>query len=188
MLKRIMLVVCVVLGLGFTLFANPYEDIKYDKVVLTNVEVVDGDTIKGYDLDKKLVHVRFAYIDTMESSRNLRAKTIAAGCSLDIADLVKSGKKAKRYLTKRVADSKNTVVVFITDKPDKYGRLIGVVYGDNFNISLNEELVSTGNALPYTKYIKEKNTIDLFEDLFKDGTKSEFLLDYEECLKSFMDK
>lgn len=178
-LKSLFIVCLLVSGL----FASPYETIKYEKIVLKDVKVVDGDTIKGIDINtNKLTRVRLSYIDTMESTRNLRAKAIARDCEIDINKIVANGKQAKLAMAVMLKRNGNAVVVYKTDKPDKDKREIGLVYGDNFNISFNEELVTNGYALPFPKYTKEQNTAELFIGLYNKSTKNDLFKDNEECL------
>lgn len=185
MFKSLVLFVILVSGL----FASPYEEIKYEKIVLKDVQVVDGDTIKGKDmLTDKLVRVRLAYVDTMESVKNLRAKKIATKCEIDINKLVSYGKQAKLAMSVMLQKSNNNVVVYKTDKPDKDGREIGLVYGIDFNISFNEELVTNGYAMPFSKYIKEQRTTDLFMELYTKSIKNDLFKENEECLFQVLGK
>ena len=83
--------------------------------------VVDGDTIKVIDSNNKVLTVRLAYIDTMESMNNARAKNLATICRLDKSLILELGKEAKLYLQTLLP--KGTLVnLKIVGKPDRGGR------------------------------------------------------------------
>lgn len=96
------------------------------------VKIQDGDTITILDQDKKQYRIRFAQIDAPESNQPW-------------------GSRSKSYLTSRVAGE--TVTVVISGK-DHYKRVLGAVFLSGINI--NAELVETGNAWAYTKYVTDK--------------------------------
>lgn len=96
------------------------------------VKIQDGDTITIIDQSKKQYRIRFAQIDAPESKQPW-------------------GSRSKSYLTSRVAGE--TVTVVISGK-DHYKRVLGTVFLSGINI--NAELVETGNAWAYTKYVTDK--------------------------------
>lgn len=113
------------------------------------IKVVDGDTVDadidlGFDifLSKR---VRLAGIDTPESrTRDLEEK--------------KLGLDAKEWLKKHLKDARD--IVIRTEKPDsteKYGRIIGHIFIDAEEESLNNQMITEGYALPYGGGTKDKD-------------------------------
>jgi micrococcal nuclease len=101
------------------------------------VKVIDGDTI---DVD---IDLGFG---TWLHSKRLRLY------GLDTPEKnTPEGVKAKQFTTdwvnKYMKDGVLTVKT-LSDKPDKYGRILAQVYGTSA-FSLNEELLSSGNAKAY---------------------------------------
>ena len=102
------------------------------------VRVIDGDTI---DVD---IDLGFG---TWLHSRRLRL------FGLDTPEKnTPEGVKAKQFTVDWVSKSINKdgmlVVRTLSDKPDKYGRILASVYGAT-SVSLNDELLSSGNAKAY---------------------------------------
>ena len=100
--------------------------------------VVDSDTVDviidlGFDLKKK-ERVRLAGIDTPESrTRNLEEKAM--------------GLEAKDHLTDMLKGADKLIVK--TEKDGKYGRMLGWIYADDNELSLNEQMVVDGYAWGY---------------------------------------
>ena len=104
-------------------------------------KVVDGDTIDanidlGFDISLTK-RIRFAGIDTPESrTRDLEEK--------------KLGLETKEWLKKTLEDAKDILIK--TEKPDsteKYGRIIGHLFINGQETSLNNQMIDEGYALPY---------------------------------------
>lgn len=96
------------------------------------VKIQDGDTITILDKNNTQHPIRFAQIDAPERNQPW-------------------GSKSKDYLTGRVAGK--TVTVVISGK-DHYKRVLGTVFLSGINI--NAEMVETGNAWAYTRYVTDK--------------------------------
>lgn len=112
-------------------------------------KVVDGDTIDvSIDLGFNVSYfqrVRLAGIDTPES-RTTDAREKALGL------------ESKEQLKKLLKDAKT--VVIRTEKPDsseKYGRILGWLYVDGAESSVNETLIATGYAWGYLGDTKVKD-------------------------------
>lgn len=120
--------------------------------------ITDGDTIvvlKKEDLDIKEneIKVRLAFIDTMESIRNNRAKKIANVCDLDLNTIIIIGKESKNTLSNIIKNKEVNIIFHGLDDLNK--RYIGEIYLDNDNTSINEKMLEIGQALPYYKYIRQ---------------------------------
>ena len=105
------------------------------------LKVVDGDTIDAdidlgfsISLEKR---IRFAGIDTPESrTTNLKEKSL--------------GLESKEWLKKALEGAKDIIIK--TEKPDsteKYGRIIGHLFINGQETSLNNQMIAEGYALPY---------------------------------------
>ena len=124
--------------------------------------VVDGDTIDadidlGFDISLTK-RIRLAGIDTPES----RTKDL---------DEKKLGLDAKNWLKHQLEDAFD--VVIRTEKPDsteKYGRIIGHLFINGQDESLNNQMITEGYALPYDGGTKDKNWEPLREIRRRNGT------------------
>ena len=105
------------------------------------LKVVDGDTIDasidlGFDISLEK-RIRFAGIDTPESrTTNLKEKSM--------------GLESKEWL-KKVLDGAKDILIK-TEKPDsteKYGRIIGHLFINGQDTSLNNQMIAEGYALAY---------------------------------------
>lgn len=110
----------------------------YEYKIKEIIKVVDGDTIDILiDLGFNVIYkerIRLANIDTPEvNSRNDQEKLL--------------GNDAKEYLS--VWLKNQNILKIKTTKDDKYGRILGEIYGDN-NICVNELLVEHGYAWVYS--------------------------------------
>jgi micrococcal nuclease len=112
-------------------------------------KVVDGDTIDvvidlGFDIGFT-TRVRLAGIDTPESrTRDLAEKAL--------------GLESKKYLADRLKDAKNIVIK--TEKinsTEKFGRVLGWLYVNNEESSLNVEMINKGYAWAYLGDTKVKD-------------------------------
>lgn len=123
-------------------------------------KVVDGDTIDvdidlGFDISFSS-RVRLAGIDTPESRTTDKIEK-----SL--------GLEAKEYLKKAI-DASKTVVIKTEkmDSSEKYGRILGWVFLDGSEISINQKMINDGYAWAYLGDTKVKD----FEALAKARSKS----------------
>jgi micrococcal nuclease len=112
-------------------------------------KVVDGDTIDvvidlGFDISFT-TRVRLAGIDTPESrTRDLAEKAL--------------GLESKKYLADRLKDAKNIVIK--TEKinsTEKFGRVLGWLYVNGEESSLNLEMIDKGYAWAYLGDAKVKD-------------------------------
>ena len=124
--------------------------------------VVDGDTIDadidlGFDISLTK-RIRLAGIDTPESrTKDLKEKEL--------------GIDAKEWLKHHLKDSFD--IVIRTEKPDsteKYGRIIGHLFINGQDESLNNQMITEGYALPYDGGTKDKNWEPLREIRRRNGT------------------
>ena len=104
-------------------------------------KVVDGDTIDanidlGFDISLTK-RIRLAGIDSPESrTTNLKEKAL--------------GLESKEWLKKTLEDAKDILIK--TEKPDsteKYGRIIGHLFVNDQETSLNNQMIAEGYALEY---------------------------------------
>lgn len=100
--------------------------------------VVDGDTLDlsidlGFDIQFSL-RVRLYGVDTPEKT----GKTKVAG-------------QAATAFTKAAVLNKDVTIETIADKTEKFGRFLAKVYYDKSGVEacLNDDLISSGNALAY---------------------------------------
>jgi micrococcal nuclease len=123
-------------------------------------KVVDGDTIDvdidlGFDISFSS-RVRLAGIDTPESRT---------------ADKMEKalGIEAKAFLKHEIEAAKSVVIkTEKMDSSEKYGRILGWVYLDGSDISLNQKMIDVGHAWGYLGETKVKD----FEALAKARKKS----------------
>ena len=110
-------------------------------------KVVDGDTIDadidlGFDISLTK-RIRFAGIDTPESrTTNLKEKAM--------------GLESKEWLKKALEGAKDIIIK--TEKPDsteKYGRIIGHLFINGQETSLNNQMIDEGYALEYSGGTKD---------------------------------
>jgi micrococcal nuclease len=115
--------------------------------------IVDGDTIDvdidlGFNISFSQ-RVRLAGIDTPESrTKDLAEKAL--------------GLESKKKLGELIANAKTIVIK--TEKPnstEKYGRILGWLYLDGAETSVNEALIASGYAWSYMGETKVKD----FEEL-----------------------
>ena len=105
------------------------------------LKVVDGDTIDasidlGFDISLEK-RIRLAGIDAPESrTTNLKEKAL--------------GLESKEWLKKALEGAKDILIK--TEKPDsteKYGRIIGHLFINDQETSLNNQMIDEGYALAY---------------------------------------
>ena len=124
--------------------------------------VVDGDTIDadidlGFDISLTK-RIRLAGIDTPESrTKDLAEKAL--------------GLDAKNWLKHRLEDAEDIIIrTQLPDSTEKYGRIIGQLYINGEDASLNNQMITEGYALPYDGGTKDKDWEPLKEIRRKNGT------------------
>ena len=127
--------------------------------------VVDGDTIDadidlGFDISLTK-RIRLAGIDTPESrTRDLAEKAL--------------GLDAKNWLKHRLEDAEDIIIrTQLPDSTEKYGRIIGQLYINGEDASLNNQMITEGYALPYDGGTKDKDWEPLKEIRRRNGTLNE---------------
>ena len=113
------------------------------------LKVVDGDTIDadvdlGFDISLTK-RVRLAGIDTPESrTTDLKEKAL--------------GLEVKEWLKKRLEGAKDILIkTQLPDSTEKYGRILGKLYINNEETSLNEQMIAEGYAWSYMGDTKVKD-------------------------------
>jgi|TARA_R110002126_G_scaffold175590_1_gene324212 micrococcal nuclease len=113
------------------------------------LKVVDGDTIDadidlGFDISLTK-RVRLAGIDTPESrTTDLKEKAL--------------GLEVKEWLKKRLEGAKDILIkTQLPDSTEKYGRILGKLYINNEETSLNEQMIDEGYAWSYMGDTKVKD-------------------------------
>jgi len=118
----------------------------FEYVIKEINKVVDGDTIDitidlGFSLTTKQ-RVRLNGIDTPESlTKDAYEKQF--------------GLEAKQFIADWIASKKN--ITIRTEKDDKYGRILGVLFGDGETESLNDKMIREGYAWGYDGGTKKKD-------------------------------
>ena len=121
----------------------------YEYRVKKVLKIVDGDTI-DVDIDlgfnvSYTQRVRLAGIDTPESrTTDLKEKAL--------------GLEVKEYLKHLLEDAEDIVIQ--TEKPDsseKYGRILGWLFINDDDTSLNEKMINEGYAWEYDGGTKKKD-------------------------------
>jgi len=132
----------------------------YEYYVKKVEAVVDGDTIDvlidlGFDI-LFASRVRLAGIETPES----RTKDLSEK---------KLGLEAKEYLKYKLKDAKSVKIkTEKMDSSEKYGRILGWIFVDEQDVSINDQMISDGYAWGYLGDTKVKD----FEALAKARAKS----------------
>jgi micrococcal nuclease len=119
-------------------------------------KIVDGDTI---DADISLTkRIRLAGVDTPESR------------TTDVEEK-KLGLDAKDWLKNRLQFAKDILIkTELPDSTEKYGRIIGHLFINGEDKSLNNQMISEGYALAYDGGTKDKDWNPLREIRRKNGT------------------
>ena len=117
----------------------------YNFRVVEVVKIIDGDTADfildlGFDLYKK-ERVRVAGVDTPEKrTKNLEEKALG----------IEATNWLKEKLEGAIAgDDELSVRTELVGGTGKYGRLLGWLYIGDDSVSLNEQMINEGYALPY---------------------------------------
>ena len=118
-------------------------------------KIVDGDTIDadidlGFDISLTK-RIRLAGIDTPESrTKNLKEKAL--------------GLESKEWMKKTLAGAKDILIkTELPDSTEKYGRIIGHLFINGQETSLNNQMITSGYALAYDGGTKDKNFDVLLE-------------------------
>jgi micrococcal nuclease len=121
----------------------------YEYRVKSVIAVVDGDTIDvdidlGFDISLTK-RVRLAGIDTPESRTSDKAEKVL-------------GLEVKELLKKKLKEAKSIVIkTQLPDSTEKYGRILGWIYLDGAELSVNEGLIASGYAWEYMGDTKIKD-------------------------------
>ena len=123
--------------------------------IRTISKVVDGDTIDadidlGFDISLSK-RIRLAGIDTPESrTTNVKEKAM--------------GLESKEWLKKTLEGAKDILIkTELPDSTEKYGRIIGHLFINGQETSLNNQMITSGYALAYDGGTKDKNFDVLLE-------------------------
>jgi micrococcal nuclease len=117
------------------------------------LKVVDGDTIDasidlGFDISLEK-RIRLAAVDTPESR------------TAD-ANEKKYGLESKEWLKHKVENAKNILIkTELPDSTEKYGRIIGHLFINDQETSLNNQMIIEGYAWEYSGGTKKKNFAEL---------------------------
>jgi micrococcal nuclease len=111
--------------------------------------VVDGDTIDadidlGFDISLTK-RIRLAGVDTPESRTTDKAEKAL-------------GLDAKHWLKNRLEEAKDIIIrTQLPDSTEKYGRIIGQLYINGEEVSLNNQMINEGYAREYFGDTKNKD-------------------------------
>ena len=128
-------------------------------------KVVDGDTIDadidlGFDISLTK-RIRLAGIDTPESR------------TADAYEK-KLGLQAKEWLKHKLENAKDIIIkTELPDSTEKYGRIIGHLYINGEEVSVNNQMISEGHAWNYDGGTKAKDFNILKEIRIAKGTWTE---------------
>ena len=117
------------------------------------LRVIDGDTIDadidlGFDISFSK-RIRLAGVDTPESRTS-------------DANEKKYGLESKEWLKHKVENAKNILIkTELPDSTEKYGRIIGHLFINDQETSLNNQMVTEGYAWEYSGGTKKKNFVEL---------------------------
>ncbi len=124
--------------------------------------VVDGDTIDasidlGFDISLEK-RIRLAGVDTPESRTTDKAEKAL-------------GLDAKNWLKHRLEEVKDIIIrTQLPDSTEKYGRIIGQLYINGEEVSLNNQMITEGYALAYDGGTKDKDWEPLRQIRRRNGT------------------
>jgi micrococcal nuclease len=116
-------------------------------------KVVDGDTIDadidlGFDISLSK-RIRLAAVDTPESRTS-------------DANEKKYGLESKEWLKHKVENANNILIkTELPDSTEKYGRIIGHLFINEQETSLNDQMIVEGYAWTYDGGTKKKNFAEL---------------------------
>ena len=116
-------------------------------------KVVDGDTIDadidlGFDISLSK-RIRLAAVDTPESRTS-------------DANEKKYGLESKEWLKHKIENAEHILIkTELPDSTEKYGRIIGHLFINSQEISLNNQMITEGYAWTYDGGTKKKNFAEL---------------------------
>ena len=145
------------------------------------IKVVDGDTI-DIETNNSKVRVRLAFIDTMESMKNARAKKISSNCNIDIDDIIEDGIDSKHYLMNLILTKEVNIIFYGIDSTGT--RQVGEIFLPGDTESINIKMIKHGKAVPYYTYIKRfKKDINFYRNI---KVENESYVINDECVKAFL--
>ena len=142
------------------------------------IKVVDGDTI-DIETNNSKVRVRLAFIDTMESMKNARAKKISSNCNIDIDDIIEDGIDSKHYLMNLILTKEVNIIFYGIDSTGT--RQVGEIFLPGDTESINIKMIKFGKAVPYYSYIKKmKKDVNFYKHL---KIENESYVTSDECVR-----
>lgn len=127
-------------------FNNENINSSYNLELAKVKSVVDGDTIHIYTGDK-ITKVRLYGIDCMETSKIHRTYRQAYENNITIEEVISQGNKATKELAKIIKNN-NNFVYFKTMGIDIYGRLLAILFNNNFQ-NINDMMLETDYCKVY---------------------------------------
>lgn len=124
--------------------------------------IVDGDTIDvtidlGFSININQ-RIRVAGIDSPEKRTRDAAEKVL-------------GVDATEWMTKHLEDASDLIIkTAVEGSLGKYGRVLGWLYTDDSEVSLNEKMIAEGFAWKYDGGTKEKNLQQLIDIRKSQGT------------------
>lgn len=111
----------------------------YEYKVKKLIKIVDGDTL---DLE-----IDLGFNITIQERIRLSGIDAPEIRSSDVVEREKAN-ASRLWLEKKLKDRKMRI---LTEKDDKYGRMLGWVYIEEDPVPINTQLIKEGLALPYKK-------------------------------------
>ena len=146
-----------------------------DKDILTNIECIDGDTIKA-EINGEIKKIRFLAVDTPETKYSTKDKDEPYAV------------EASEFTCRKIKEANIIEIEYDSksDKEDKYGRVLGWIFVDD--VLLQKELISNGYAKIRYVYDNYKY-VDILKKEEKIAQKNKLNIwsDYEEE-QSLLDK
>ena len=137
----------LLLSIGILFLSSSFAN---DKIPITITKITDGDTVEVKLQNGNKFALRLVGIDCFEAYENHRVELQANENKITAKEVLKKGKKSKKYLEKLKNHSQTASFEF--RGIDKYSRVLGILYFDNTNI--NQKLIDEKYCKVY-KY-KEK--------------------------------
>ena len=129
-------------------------------------KVIDGDTI-AIRSKNMVIKCRLKDIDTPEKRSNAKLRKDVGDCSyLAREEMKKAGKYATIFAINRLP--KGARIKYTTFGHDRYGRALCLIYtprGKLFNLMAVRE----GYAVPYYKYIKDRESLRMYDNALHDA-------------------
>jgi micrococcal nuclease len=142
---QIIFAVPLLIGAALYQFGAALQPANAQKVQTARVtRIIDGDTLhlEGFKENFRLIG-----IDTPESSRNARAKSIAARTGQSLESIIAEGKRAKEF-TKSLLEKKTVTIEWDVQRKDRYQRNLAYLIVNGKNSSV--EIARAGFANPLT--------------------------------------